>query len=201
MSKTKVDIDKLIGEYYESDIHQYYSKYGDRLSNKYMNWGLRIKDNHDWSVGGGYTTFEQKKGYHKFSKKQKSDFGKVGGSISGPVNGRKLKEKNRGIFGIPREEHLQNCKEGGISCYSQGKGIASLTKEQRQELGRRVGNITAERTRIAIIAYDKKTKEFIGEFKSMTEAAKKLNCFKTHISACCNGKAKSHKGYIFEYKS
>ncbi len=41
---------------------------------------------------------------------------------------------------------------------------------------------------------------FIREFKSVTEAGKKLNIHKTGISACCRGKQKTSIGYIWKYK-
>ena len=49
MNKIEIDIDKLIGEYYESDIHQYYSQKGERkasaaaLSKLRMEYGLARK--------------------------------------------------------------------------------------------------------------------------------------------------------------
>lgn len=46
-----------------------------------------------------------------------------------------------------------------------------------------------------------KNGNFIDEFKSACEAARKLNFQQTCISNCCLGVAKSHKGFIFKYKN
>ena len=47
--------------------------------------------------------------------------------------------------------------------------------------------------------YDKNG-NFIGEYESGREAARKLNCNQGHISHCITGVAKSHNGYIFKLK-
>jgi predicted GIY-YIG superfamily endonuclease len=39
----------------------------------------------------------------------------------------------------------------------------------------------------------------VKEFKSATECANEINTSVTNISRCCKGKAKTHKGYTFEY--
>lgn len=44
-----------------------------------------------------------------------------------------------------------------------------------------------------------KDKEFLKTFNSMVEAATEINAKKGNISACCLGKAKSVKGYIFRF--
>ncbi len=48
-------------------------------------------------------------------------------------------------------------------------------------------------------AFNQKTDECVGEFNTITDAASKLNCDKSHISAVLNGKRKSCKGFRFEY--
>lgn len=52
-----------------------------------------------------------------------------------------------------------------------------------------------------VIAYDKKTGNFVKRFKSLTEAEKWLEKPGAHsgISGCLNGKQKSAYGYIWEY--
>lgn len=44
-----------------------------------------------------------------------------------------------------------------------------------------------------------KDKQFIKTFNSMVDAASEIKADKTNISACCLGKAKSVKGYIFRF--
>jgi len=53
----------------------------------------------------------------------------------------------------------------------------------------------------AVIQYDKKGIEIIEEFKSISEASKKLNINQSLISACCRGKQKQTHGYNFKYKN
>lgn len=63
-------------------------------------------------------------------------------------------------------------------------------------------NIEKAYTKIskAVLVYNKKTKEFIGEYKSTREAARELNCYARSISNCLKGVLKTHKGYIFTLK-
>lgn len=42
--------------------------------------------------------------------------------------------------------------------------------------------------------------KLINSFNSITICAKYLNTESTHISACCRGKRKAHKGYTFQYR-
>lgn len=46
---------------------------------------------------------------------------------------------------------------------------------------------------------DKDTKEVIRIFESVSEASKHVNCRASNITACCKGRQKTSKGYIFEY--
>lgn len=50
-------------------------------------------------------------------------------------------------------------------------------------------------------ALDKVTGEVIMEFPSTMEAQRQYGFNNTHISACCLGKLKSHKGFIWRWKS
>ena len=42
--------------------------------------------------------------------------------------------------------------------------------------------------------------KFIGEYKSMSEASRKIGVSKHSIIAVCKGRKHSVKGYIFKYK-
>ena len=52
--------------------------------------------------------------------------------------------------------------------------------------------------KITVKVFDKKTLEFVGEFESMSEAARFLNISSGGISSVIKGKQKSYKGYIFK---
>lgn len=45
----------------------------------------------------------------------------------------------------------------------------------------------------------RKNGEYVNRYESTHEAARKLHCDQRHISKCCNGKIKSHKGLIFKF--
>ena len=51
-----------------------------------------------------------------------------------------------------------------------------------------------------VLAYNKITNEFIGEFESTMDTAKKLNCSSSKVSEVCNGRRPWTKGFIFKYK-
>lgn len=192
-----VDIDKLIDEYYESDIHKYYKKHGQGKATYYSE--LKI-DNTRAKLAGKQTVY-LKKGVHSLSKKELSDNGSKGGKVSGKNVGLKLKNEKKGIFSIDYKTHCKNAKMGGNVTFKNKVGIFALSNDEIKKYTTRGGNKTAEKLRKEVLVYDKITNEFIGEFKSMTDAAIELNCYKTHISSCCLGKSKSHKGYIFKFKS
>ena len=74
---------------------------------------------------GGEKTKELGVGIFGLTPEKKSEFGKMGGKIGGE----KAKELKLGIHAYTAEER----KEHGKICYDNGKGIASLTKEQLRE--------------------------------------------------------------------
>lgn len=57
------------------------------------------------------------------------------------------------------------------------------------------------KTRRAVLVHDKKTKEFVGEYKSAREAARELGCYVWNINDCLKGRLKTYRGYIFTYKN
>lgn len=56
----------------------------------------------------------------------------------------------------------------------------------------------AQRTWKKVYKYDKDG-NFIEEYNSVTELAKKLNCNTGAISQVCSGKRKTYKGFIYKY--
>ena len=51
-----------------------------------------------------------------------------------------------------------------------------------------------------ILAYYKDSKEYIGEFESIAETARELNCSASKVSEVCTGTRPYTKGYTFKYK-
>lgn len=45
-----------------------------------------------------------------------------------------------------------------------------------------------------------KDDDFIAEFKSASDAAREVNGYRSHITSCCKGTRKTHKGYKWKYK-
>lgn len=50
--------------------------------------------------------------------------------------------------------------------------------------------------KVPVVAFNRKG-EFIGNYKSTIDAAKKLRIDPSHIGHCLYGKQMSHKGYLF----
>jgi predicted GIY-YIG superfamily endonuclease len=80
-----------------------------------------------------------------------------------------------------------------------GKIAGKITGKNNVQSGHIYNLIEAHKK--SVLAYKKNTGEFVGEYLSHCEAAKKLNCYQSHITACIKGKRKSHKGYLFKNKS
>jgi len=76
-------------------------------------------------------------------------------------------------------------------------------KKMGNQLLNRLDNmriLAAKKNSIAVVAYDKKTLNIIGEYNSYIEAAKDLNLHAAAISAICRGVNKSTKNYTFKNK-
>lgn len=67
-----------------------------------------------------------------------------------------------------------------------------LTDEQK--------NKRADISKKPVIAIDRKTNEFLGEYESVTEAARVFKTQTTNISKCCHHRLNYMKGAVFMYK-
>jgi hypothetical protein len=76
----------------------------------------------------GQKTYELGLGVHGRTKEQMSNDGKIGGKLGGKIGGNRLKELGLGIFALTKEEKSEISK----NTYKNGKGLASITKEQRE---------------------------------------------------------------------
>lgn len=93
-----------------------------------------------------------------------------------------------------------------------GKHHTEQTKKKMSEAWK--NRIVSEETKIKIsesqknnpvkskpvLQIDKNTNEVIAEFPSTAEAGRKLGFANSHISACCRGRLKTHKGFKWKYK-
>lgn len=72
-----------------------------------------------------------------------------------------------------------------------------MTKKENIRWGTGIARRAASRSK-AVQALDPKTLEVVYEFPS-TQEAQRQGFNSSHISACCLGKRKTHKGYIWRY--
>jgi hypothetical protein len=143
MNKIQIDIDKLIGEYYESDIHQYYSQKGERrasaaaLSKLRMKAGLASKmAKASIKVGahikGGKasvrTGVQKRNGYKTISKLL--EWQKDTGYSIGKLKKTETHKKNIGLSntGKVRTSETKNQIRQTVNDFN-----ASLTQEQRSD--------------------------------------------------------------------
>lgn len=82
------------------------------------------------------------------------------------------------------------------SRYSKQNGLKAVKSGQWDK----IKHLGAEVQKRSILAYDKETNEFIGEYSSLAETAKELECSTSKICQVARGQRNQHKGYIFKYK-
>ena len=118
------------------------------------------------------------------------------------------------------EEHRKNLSEARkgrvfsdetrrkMSESSMGHEVSEETKEKLRKAnsGKKMSEESKEKvrkTRIkkAVIQFDKNTGTFICEYESISLAEQITGAPGTQISACCKGKRKSVRGFIWRYKS
>ena len=80
------------------------------------------------------------------------------------------------------------------------ENIQSLTFSQnvQKEYNDRI--IGKSRNLKSVIQYDLNG-DLINEFFSIQEASRQTNSSQSHIGSCCNGKRKSHNGFIWKFKN
>jgi hypothetical protein len=78
---------------------------------------------------------KMKLGIHSLSKEERTENGKIGGSIGGKIS----YENKLGFHSLTKDERKKYNKIGGDKCYENGSGIHSLPKEKRVEYSRKGG--------------------------------------------------------------
>ena len=119
MSKVKVDIDKLIDGYYESDIHRYYSKHGKNAEGyaKLRLWSTSPDGNkirRASAKNAGKKAVEKKLGFHGFSDEQRRKVGLR--------NGYRNMELGIGLTARTPEKRKQDAIKGGTVSGNKNKG-------------------------------------------------------------------------------
>jgi group I intron endonuclease len=129
----------------------------------------------------------------------KMSLAKKGKSLS-EEHRKKLAESRKNI--IISEETRKKISESNM-----GHEVSQETREKLRKvhLGRKLSEESKEKvrkTRIkkAVVQLDKNNGSFICEYESITLAEEITGVPGTHISACCKGKRKSAKGFIWCYK-
>ena len=89
--------------------------------------------------------------------------------------------RHASIFGVPSERAL--AKKLITTLHNEGDEYYSTTKPRFK----------------AVYQYNKDTGEFIKGYRSITEAAIKINIMCAAISNCCAGRTKSAGGYLWSY--
>lgn len=108
--------------------------------------------------------------------------------------------------------------ESNLRMYGQKRSPGSAEKQSASTKGKSWSEVARsvkrnKPTARPVVAHKKDTNEFIGEYESISEAARQLKCDITSVWKLCeggwtskasNGKMypfKSHKGYIFQFKN
>ena len=94
-----------------------------------------------------------------------------------------------------KEGRIKNGKLAS-SRYSKQNGLNAVKSGQWDT----IKHLGSEVQKKEILAYDAKTNEFIGEYESLAETAKELNCSISKICQVARGQRNTHKGYTFKYK-
>jgi hypothetical protein len=132
----------------------------------------------------------------KLTKQMMIDNGKKSGKIGGKI----AFENKIGFFGMSKEKlkevKISGGKAASIINKINGVGIYGITKEQRMENCKKASKVTAK----PILAFDKFTGNFISEFESAREASRQLNLYPQNIASVLKGKYNHTKGYTFKYK-
>ena len=123
----------------------------------------------------GKKAYENKTGVHALTKEQRSENGKIGGKISGKINGKKAYELGTGIFALTKEQRIDNYQ----------KSLGKLTKEQRSENGKK---------RAREFSIVSPTGEVI-HGRNLLQFAIENNLHDGCLHMVIRGKRKSHKGY------
>lgn len=148
--------------------------------------------------------------------------GGEGATLQSPESIARRAEKHRGMK--RSEEAKQRMRDAQLKIKEEmrelhGKGCTPEASENMSKA--RKGKVWSENARNAkrdkptarpVLAYEKDTGEFVGEWESISLCAKELGCDHSAIWKICKGDwvsitpdgkprpFKSHRGYIFEYK-
>ena len=107
------------------------------------------------------------------------------------------KKRSEKLKGIERSDEIKRKigeAQKGEKNHMYGKHHTEETKKKISE-----NFINRKDQSKPVLQIDKKTNEVIAEFPSMAEVERQFGFSQGHISNCCLGKRKTHKGFIWKY--
>ena len=105
----------------ESGIRQYENKVGIHTQT--------LEDKIELGRKTGIENWKLKRGFFQMSMEERKELGRI--------TGRKAYEEGLGFFAISCEERIEFCKMNGRRLYDENLGMFSMTFEERSELGRK----------------------------------------------------------------
>ena len=125
------------------------------------------------------------------SKERRQEIGSKNGLITGPINGKKVRDEKKGIFGRTKEQHFNDSSKGGKII-----GVIVGNRPEVKERLRKMSKYAAmKRARRVICVNDQKV------FESISEASKYYNIDASSITKVCKLKNKQIKQKIFKYEA
>lgn len=184
----------------KDELNQWEQYYIKELNTKYPN-GYNLTNGGDTSIGYRFTE-EQKK---KISDSKK---GKTGWNKGIPMS-EETKQKLHNVHKGKRYSPSTEFKKGNIP-QNKGKHLSDETKKKLRAL--HLGKHHTEETKMKMSKSRRNNPllskqvyqytlngELVNVYLSTAEAKRQNPTF-THISACCRGEIKQHKGYKWSYK-
>ena len=162
----------------ESDLNMYEEYYIFEL----MTYDHRFGYNKTYGGEGGVPTEEIRR---KISEAQRGEKNPNYGKHFSEEHKRKISEANKG-------KHLSEEHKRKLSEANKGKHLSDESKRKMRE------SLTNGKLSIPIVQIDPTTNKLVNVYPSSNEAGRQ-GFRQGHISACCNGKRKTHKGYKWMY--
>lgn len=97
----------------------------------------------------------------------------------------------------PSEETRRKLSESHKGHIPKNKGVKFTEEQRKRSSEAHMGQIAWNRKKVLQYTLDG---DFVREWSSMSEAVECNGFNSGHISDCCLGKRKSHKGYIWKYR-
>lgn len=101
-------------------------------------------------------------------------------------------KENNSIYNLEMIEHKEHISEHKQNMSEETKNKISYSHKGLL--------INYQKYSKAVYQIDKKTNDVLNTYPSVAEAARQTNFNASHISSCCRGERKTHKGFKWRYK-